>query len=261
MRFHAQNLNEKPGGRTGSIFRHGRCWLYFGRNDVGRCPELRLEWSLFTPFWHVGIEFGEAYENTVQVSLACGLFSVWLTLEGFRGDWLPRDRESGIAFHNQSLWIKPWSRRWEHRSADPWWVRGVSISFVDLLLGRWKYSERSLSKHDALIPMGEGAYPATVEIKERTWKRPRWFARRMIGASIDIPGGIPFMGKGENSWDCGEDGLYGMSCDAKTVEEAIGQVVASVLRSRRRHGKPSDLVPFISPRVKPSQDGGPKEAA
>jgi hypothetical protein len=29
MRFHWQNLNEKPYKRTGSILRHGRAWLDF----------------------------------------------------------------------------------------------------------------------------------------------------------------------------------------------------------------------------------------
>jgi hypothetical protein len=57
------------------------------------------------------------------------------------------------------------------------------------------------------------------------------------GVKLDIPGGIPHNGKGENSWDCGDDGLWG--CGGDTVEEAIGHAVSSVLRSRRRYGHDS----------------------
>ncbi len=137
MRFHAQNLNEKPGGRMGSMLRHGRCWLYLGRPGHGRCPTLCLCWEIPTSFLHVGIEFGEAYENTIQVKLACGLFAVWLTLDGIVGKWLPRNRCCEINFHHRTLWVNPWSRRWETRGKDPWWIRGLSLDFADLLLGRF----------------------------------------------------------------------------------------------------------------------------
>lgn len=47
---------------------------------------------------------------------------------------------------------------------------------------------------------------------------------------------VPVPGKGENSWDCGENATYGMSCAADTIEEAIGKFVSSTLRTRTRYG-------------------------
>jgi hypothetical protein len=47
---------------------------------------------------------------------------------------------------------------------------------------------------------------------------------------------VPFPGKGENSWDCGEDASYGFGCAAETLEEGIGKFVASKLRDRGRNG-------------------------
>jgi hypothetical protein len=57
--------------------------------------------------------------------------------------------------------------------------------------------------------------------------------------SLDIVGGIPVEGKGENSWDCGMDGVFGTS--GKTVEDAVANCVRSVTRMRNQYGGPHDL--------------------
>lgn len=75
-----------------------------------------------------------------------------------------------------------------------------------------------------------------MELFESTWKRARWFTHKNVRASVDIPAGIPHPGKGENSWDCGEDRTYGLTTKADTVEKAIAAVVESSLRDRRRYG-------------------------
>lgn len=85
--------------------------------------------------------------------------------------------------------------------------------------------------------MPEHPYPATVRLFESTWKRPRWpFARRMVRAEIEVEGGIPHPGKGENSWDCDDDATYSLTCQARTAEDAVAKLVGSVLRDRRNYG-------------------------
>ena len=59
--------------------------------------------------------------------------------------------------------------------------------------------------------------------------------RRQAKVEILDKGGIPCPGKGESEWDCGDNNLQSLHCNAETVEEAIGHVVASVLRTRKRH--------------------------
>jgi hypothetical protein len=60
---------------------------------------------------------------------------------------------------------------------------------------------------------------------------------------VEIPGGIPFNGKGENSWDCGTDGLFGSSFPIDVLEgsvsKCIGKVVENVMDSRFKYGTPS----------------------
>lgn len=245
MHFHAQNLNEKPDGATGSILRHGRCWLHFSER-----LSFMASWNFQLRGPRLGVEFGGYNGEDVLISVGLGFVSLWLGVEGLRWKWLPRGKRCEVYWFENALWIKPWSRQWEWRTGDPWWIHGLTIHFDDLLLGRAKYSKRTLSEHDVLIPMPEGSYPARVKMEVSTWKRPRWFARTVRYADVDLPTGIPFQGKGENGWDCGEDGLYGSSMPADTVEEAIGKTVASVLKSRRKYGNVRNLPPVLSPRVK-----------
>jgi DNA (cytosine-5)-methyltransferase 1 len=113
--------------------------------------------------------------------------------------------------------------RGEWRAVDPWWIRGVSI---DLALVPCE------------VPMPEGKYPAVAKVERCTWKRPRWFGRTEIRAWLDIPKGIPHAGKGENSWDCGDDGLFGIG--GASIDDAIENARRSVLRSRERYGNASD---------------------
>lgn len=130
----------------------------------------------------------------------------------------------------------PWVRD-DWRSDDPWWRKAIRIPIADWLLGRVRYESTEGEPCEVFVPMAEGCYLATAKSVVHTHRR-RWYwpAGRFETWKIDIPGGIPFSGKGENSWDCGDDGLFGISCPATTVEEAIGHTVASVLRSRARHG-------------------------
>ncbi|HXI16285.1 MAG TPA: hypothetical protein VNM48_07925, partial [Chloroflexota bacterium] len=77
-------------------------------------------------------------------------------------------------------------------------------------------------------------------IFESTWGRRRWphwpLTRRMVRADVQVPEGVPHPGKGENAWDCGEDATYALTCAEQTPEAAVGRLVESVLRDRRRYG-------------------------
>lgn len=250
MHFHYQNLNEKRDDKTGSILRHGRAWLNLSRGSES-CPCLGWEWCLPTKSCHLGISFGEPYESTVQFSIGCLLFAFYLTLEGKWG-WLPQERECKVAVHNWTLWINPWSKRNEWCGTDPWWVRGLSLDFPDIILGKHNYTDSQISEHSVLVPMPEGCYPATAKISEQTWKRPRWFRKTRISTYISFPpgGGIPHYGKGENSWDCGEDALCGCGVEGESLERAIGHATATALGYRRKYGNASDLIPLMSHRLK-----------
>jgi hypothetical protein len=86
--------------------------------------------------------------------------------------------------------------KWRHGNFNP----------VDFLFGRQKYSEDVLETVPVSLAMPEKTYTGTVKLLRSKWKRPRaWWTQTILYAHIDVPGGVPFPGKGENSWDCGED--------------------------------------------------------
>lgn len=242
MHFHAQNLNDKSGGRTGSILRYGRCWWHFNERST-----IRLEWNFNLNGPAVGLELGH-FDDAISFHVSAIIFSLWLTLEQFTlSRWISNKikrpdqkygngRTIGFKWYEDRLWIDLWDDPMEHRSVDPsWWH--ITIVPVDILLGPTKCSNREIARHRVEIPMPEACYPATVVIQEWEWKRSRWpFPKRLIRSEITPDTPVPFPGKGENSWDCGEDATSSMTCCADTPLKAVVAMVKSVLEDRYRHG-------------------------
>jgi hypothetical protein len=243
MYFHKQNLNEKPGKRIGSIWKHGRCWWHFGNN---KC--IGLEWSNLTFKTHFHMGFGSIYgEEDFKLSIAIPGVSFYLTFENvFPRKWRLKkgDKEIDVSIHDGAIWWSFWCDPWSWSPKIPKWRSGCWYP-LDTFLGKVKYSAREFDCKNIEIPMPEKSYPATVKFEECTWKRPRWFPTRIIRATVDIPEGVPVPGKGENSWDCGEDAIYSSTFPAGTIAEAVGKVVQSAMRDRIKYGglnwRPSEV--------------------
>jgi hypothetical protein len=261
VRWHAQNLTD---GERDPMWRYGRAWINFWRGDgdtgVGYREVLEIN-----PEWHVqpratagiGIELGGGDGDTdIQFNLDVGLARFYLTFDSrsFRpllerilpGRWyvapdgrryrITQEQEITIRWHNGGLWWSLWHPTMEWSSETPKWRHG-HFDPTDWLLGRHVYSSSDISTEPVEVPMPEKTYAGTVRMFESTWKRPRWpFVRRMVRADIEVKGGIPHPGKGENSWDCDDDATYSLTCQATTPEAAVAKMVESVLRDRRRYG-------------------------
>lgn len=185
-------------------------------------------------FCHVS--FGFDGEDGWGVSLALPGLAVWWRLAGV----FPRinkEREVKVSVHGNAVWWtvwRDWRDGWSRRI--PRWREG-SFHFDDFLLGPSKCSQRVVEERAITVPMPERSYPATAKLVEYTWKRPRWFVRRMMRVQIDLPEGIPHEGKGENSWDCGTDATYGITTgECRTIAAGVGVLVGSVLEQRIKHG-------------------------
>lgn len=225
-----------------------RWWLHIGRRVIG----VEFYWWGARCLASVSTD-----DDGWNAALALPPLALFVSLDGFplwqptrtavatwenppREFTLPEGRECRLAVHDWTIWFTPWGRTMEWKSSDPWWVRGASINLRDLALGRARYSCVPLGLPiAAVVPMPEGDYPAVFTPQRQTWKRPRWFAHVRDSFDIKIAKGIPFAGKGENSWDCGDDGLFGMGAEG-TMEDAIATVRETVLRRRHRYGAPSD---------------------
>lgn len=241
MYFHSQNLKKED--RTKDWI-HWRCWL-------GR--ETQLTFCIMIPsrFWHIDIDLCEngGQEEAIGFSVACPLFAIWI---GFENSWLynqlekitkrkyekhTNGRNIGLSYHDNTLWIKLWDDPMESRAVDPWWW-SFSFNWKDFVLGKYKYSERLIKEGNIEIGMPEGSYEATYKVEERTWKRPRWpFTKTKESIYFDFPIGVPHEGKGENSWDCGMDGTFGIGTEWKgSLIDAVKDITIKLIQGRLRYG-------------------------
>lgn len=216
MRWHTQNLSYD----RFPTWRNGRGWY----------GPLHLEWSAFRD---TGLLSGGVWFAGFR------LYAKWFGLFVNVGDTERDPRGWSLSWSDGTLRLShPWVRQMEWRSADPWWKKDISLRIVDWLIGRARCETRTGESREVVVPMTEGSYRAIAQHKTYIWRR-RWYwpESRRDSVTLDIPKGIPFAGKGENGWDCGDDGLFG--CGGDSVEDAIANAVRSVMRSRRKYGHDS----------------------
>lgn len=226
--------------------------------------EARVEWSLLPPRGGHGIGARVGYngaESDLGLDIYLGrLGSFWTRLQAPWTAWARVSKKQSPEdwYHARHTGVRlfPWQgciiqatvgeREGTSSKGDPWW-RDMKITHTDFW-GRTKTTTEIMDMGSAVVPMPEGKY-------EATWKHQKFVSRytgrlgKIKDAALgprshstywlEIPGGIPAEGKGENSWDCGMDGLFG--CGGQTLEEAIGRAVSSSLRDRSRHGGPHNL--------------------
>jgi hypothetical protein len=225
FRFHTQNLKKEEGG--GLI--HSRGWMNFGDFEFG--------WSYNIPRiafgFHLDVGRGD---DDGSLYIAIPGISIWFHIELPRPwRWLYDERRTGFDVHSGSFWWRLWvdENDYPRRRSGTW-------HFTDWLLGRHKYKEEMISPETPTkVEMPEGTYDATVKIFKSTWKRPRWFAKSIVRAEISVPAGIPFSGKGENSWDCGDDALFGSTFACDNMLDAVEHIRHEALKYRKRYGDAS----------------------
>lgn len=220
---HWQNLNdEKP----------QRYWLH-GRGWWGRL--------------HLEIAIPRRPRMVATLSVDVATFRTWMLCANLLGSAIylgPGDRDSemreyGLRFYDGCLWWRFGADTMSWSSETPKW-RDCCFHVSDWIFGRAiSEIESVLDEREVLIPMPEGCYPARARLELRAWKR-RFRTRRTRCINIDVidtQGGVPHDGKGDNSWDCGGDGTYGIYIhDVDSIEQGIGNFVASSLRSREKYG-------------------------
>lgn len=250
------------------FWRHGAWFAWWRKHGVRnrrgnrRDVELHAEWRLLRRRTHgcgVNLTIGSAgAEDDIQLSLyGSVLGSLWLHVSGVLPERLQpgnyKSREVYVTLSNDSM-SRPhlryalWAKQHEWSRADPWWVRGVTVDFERVLFGRPSHESTVIESGVCVVPMPERNYEATYEVTKHV---NRWTERlgRFRGAQVwhrvEIEPGapIPVPGKGENSWDCGDDSIHSTSVAGRNVSEAIGKLVASALSTRQRHGGQHMSVP------------------
>lgn len=249
MHFHWQNLNEDKRDVL-----HGRAWWHFGRRIRGYpgSKVIQLAWRIGRWEWAGLIFTTGADEADYGVSFGIGFLQLYLQLSGFRAfDSMRRcvfGFDTGIRLYGEMLTLQ-WNNddssteffndsrgRRVERDAHGWrrtWL------LLDVLLGKAKYSKRSLSYSGMYLHMPEKLYYCTVLLHRDKWTRPRWpWPLRIDRATIEIPNGVPIPGKGTESYNCGEDCCNSLTTPASSMPEAMAALQASVMETRLKRGGP-----------------------
>lgn len=256
--FH--HINE--GATEGRLFHHRWFWKTKKKDynlEISTGLSLRLEFQR-----------GEAGDCDQSCQLTIGLvfFTIYFTFpvpkswllqkkctatwDNNREFYLTDGRLYGFYFYN---WAFVWhwhARVHESRSSDPWWMSQY-IHLDEKLLGRKECVLTDLNEvSDIYFKLGEKEF----KINSIKWTRRKIFRtfipfalwhRTLYFVEIKIDKPPMRSGKGENSWDCGDDGIFGMSAlwkgavptwrNAKEIaQEATKMYVDSVLRDARKYG-------------------------
>lgn len=251
--WHWQNLDEDLVKRPTSpsfmglglpdIRHSGRAWFDWYVRSTDRKPfKIEVDWSTGKAVWSSGISYSCKNSGTITLHASIRpVASVHLTLKHL---W-PRRRDQPSRTYQLTLaegalhydFGKPGSGdEWHHN--DPLnWMRGVRF-LADDVFGRTTYtSERVGPPVQAVACFPEGQYTLTLQRETHTWIRDRWpwpYVRKSVDITLEKPPG--FQGKGENSYDCGPDAIYGMSSDGHNFEEAVAAYVKAVLKERAKRG-------------------------
>jgi hypothetical protein len=268
------NDNDKPGARHGSLWKEGR-WIVYSRARA-RGDVLRFE-------WHHGWRLSSldllvrVKPHNVQLHVGLlGLASWWLTIYHRPSKLLARtmveERVFGIRVgyigyiawvffaydeESDSTGMLSYYRSKKARGEELFFggnrvqlTQGIRLKIRlrlrDRLLGAKVYEKEELRRADVAIPLDGREYDGVWTLTRETWKRPRWpfLSHERVGSWVEVEHPPAHSGKGENSWDCGDDGIFGAGSSEKTPMLAVGDYVKAVLRNRERYGQPSDRDAF-----------------
>lgn len=260
MYYWFQNLNESGGklfyfrGNIGSAY--NRIWF---RYEICSGPALS--------FQIIHGEAGDSGEST-QISFGLFFFKIYITFflpdswyfqrkcvatwDGNREFYLVQGREYGFYFYEWSFVWKFHAKVHESSTKDPWWMHQY-IHIDELFVGKQEIlSDKLTSAEDIFFTIGNKEFKIDSIQFERNRRFRRFipyalYHRTSYRAEIKIKNPPMFSGKGENSWDCGDDAIYGMSYSwdhlipnwqntNECINLATEDYIKHVLKNAKRYG-------------------------
>lgn len=258
-----EGKRERKNGRS-RLFHHRFFW------DFAKIKGFNLEVAS-GPDFSFQFQRGEAgdNENACQITLGLLFFTIFFTFpvserflekkkciatwDNDREFWLVQGRHYGFYFYE---WAFVWSwhaKVHESGSADPWWMHRY-WHIDEWFLGKWECLESNIGPElqNIYFKIGNKEF----KIDSVKWSRRQRFRRFVpfsmyhktwISYELDCKSPPMRSGKGENNWDCGDDGTFGVSGPWKGIEprwdkrdelarEVVTQYVRGVLRDAKRYG-------------------------
>ncbi len=251
--YHLQNLNvDDNWNPLGSILKYGRLWFHWPITDknVEKPYRRQIQFS-----WHLKLEkriqiqmdlFSGDAERDIVFCIAFLFFSLHLSLENFLPEKYGYPRHQWEHTTGFYLWDDDFRVSFHYGGGNCYECRGYKGWYrhwfvSETIFGRPTYITRVIERGNGLVCLQEGnatvGYPVKVIVSDDQWKFPRWpWPKVLRRASVESEDGIPIPGKGENSWDCGEDRRFSIKTTANTIAEAVEAFRRDIEKTRERRG-------------------------
>lgn len=257
-------LNDTPavkGVHLGSLARSGRAYFYFGRDR----RRIEVGWSFLRDLRWFELSADISEEDGLGFSLilpwlahlyaSISLPSRWLRW------WMIHDRHFAVklGYIGDIAWVLIAYADWAescgmtdyYRRQDPpqytplqlwpgWEIKVKWPPLVRWIFGRENVQSRVLDEKPVTFNFDGREYTGHWKLEEYSRTRQRWPWRygRSLSSWIDVAKPPMFAGKGENSWDCDDDAIFGMGSSERTCAGAVGEYIKAVLKNRERYGQP-----------------------
>lgn len=221
MFWHWQDVSGDDGRRR---FMHARAWVHWGglwEKGWRACFEWAIGWtSLGVQLW-----LRPSCENEVTVGISFIVASVWLSLSPPSGSFLQRlmpaaARDVVLSADNESVRLVLWGHWGAWNSRDPWWVRGVSWRWADMLLGRWQ--RRVVGRELGTVRLcvdGRGIKVGRCEVREEWTGRPRWFKKHAFVTEVTFDRGV------FRRCEHRREGYWRFACEDKAKRDIDGAII------------------------------------
>ena len=280
LRHWFQNLNDD-----------GRHWFHFRGSFLNRNHQTLLRYSLWSGrALRLEYAHGAGDEREATLSIGLGFVTIHLgvplpdkwcfkrkciaTWDNNREFYVTDGRRYGFYWREWALvWF--WHQR-EHESGNgPWW-RYFYFHLDDFIWGRTEYMTHDITEAENVqFKLGGKTFVMnSIRWYDATWFRRRipiaLYANKMVRVEMKIDKPPMRAGKGENSWDCGDDGSFGLTMSwnhkrpnwldkSESVREAIREYADNALKDAKRYGagggeqgiRASDQLEFVDPPVSP----------
>lgn len=221
--YYYTNVYADPDGKAKRVFeaqtsiggRHRWLGFHFGTSDMNG------DFSLSVGLWFASVytHFG-GYKSRKNRELSLCYYP---DAEGIGGDF---------GYFSWRVWTDPHS--W--RSSTPRWREGM-WHIAESVFGQHRYSDELLGDtQTATVKMPEASYTVKCTPKRSMWTWPR-FKKPMVKnyMEVEAESGIPVPGKGENSWDCGDDAIFSTAFETDSVEEAARLFGERAMQRRKKY--------------------------
>lgn len=182
-----------------------------------------------------------SYDDDTQISLAF-FWKLWITFNGHNGREEPK--KYGIEINHLYISIYYGLCDYHEEMKDKKLIRFWWSSIPDFFFWR-EIRFRSDEKYHWVYELKMDrwdSYNVAINSHQLYWWRPRWFGRKYWKwFNLKPDRGIPCQWKWENSWDCGNNATYEMSCSAQSPEEALQILKDSCEKDRKKYWEVKDI--------------------